>query len=67
MIYKNRIEMTIEIENTDKPSVSSSAKYIAETIQALNNTLLANKAIGNYKHIEEACILKLVMLINKIE
>ena len=63
--------MPIERKNNDKPlltpSVSSSAKYIAETIQALNNTLLANKAIGNYKHIEQACILKLAMLINKIE
>jgi len=42
-------------------------KSIAETIQALNNTLLANKAIGNYKHIEKTCLLKLEMLINKIE
>jgi len=62
--------MPIERKNNDKPLLTpsvSSEKYIAETIQALNNTLLANKAIGNYKHIEEACILKLVMLINKIE
>lgn len=48
-------------------SVSSSAKYTAETIQALNNTLLANKTIGNYKHIEKGCVEKLNMLINKIE
>ena len=47
--------------------VSSSAKYTAETIQALNNTLLANKTIGNYKHIEQGCIEKLEMLISKIE
>ena len=46
--------------------VGSCTENLAETIQALNNTLLANKTIGNYKHIERECISKLEILIGKI-
>ena len=49
------------------PDVSDSTSSIAELITALNETLLANKEVGLYKHIEKACIKKLGLLINSIE
>ena len=48
-------------------NVSSSEECTAETIQALSNTLLANRQIGHYKHIESKCVAKLALLIDKIE
>ena len=46
--------------------VSNSTSGKAQLIEALNNTLIANKQIGTYKGIERNCIDRLDKLIKSI-
>ena len=46
--------------------VGNSTCKKAQAIEALNNTLLANKQVGTYKGIEQDCIKKLDELINSL-
>ena len=46
--------------------VSNSVSGKAQLIEALNNTLIANKQVGTYKEIERYCIDRLDKLIKSI-